>query len=1236
MALYTLKSQRDVANMLNAPKYNPNSQVVYNAIGRDAGSQNNDNFFTKRAKSVGNAVGTTGAAVASFFKDNAENMSRDIDYKEAKNRMNDIAKGYGYDTFNDWSEAYAKATEAGDTAKIKQFEEQNEAFKKQSDANHEMMTKKAADYRDWMENNDVSKYIQQDRGKFAGSAMNTLSTGFDVLSMAAGIPNGPVVNGIQGAWEGVADELEQNGLENFDLGRAGQNAAIGAASGAATGALNKTGVMQNLGKGKITQALLNTKAGEKVLNSGIGQGVRALGTGAVRGAISGAVGGATGAGLSAAMNNQDVIQSALQGAERGAKSGAVTGGIMAGANLATNAALNKVAPNMMEKVRANQARNAEYGDTLRNQFKGAWNSGDSVVAENILKPMASKVDNFVDNTRTRIVNRNAIDRLTKSLDSAMEGGAKGNTKFVRIGNDLLDDLNNIRSENGLEPLTSRQVTAYENAINNNLTNRVKEGMSTSDVALMAFNALTSDNSKAVPGYYNNQLVVSEPGMVNDYDGTVLGLAKDGGTSLKSIEPRNRSQIEMLEENGQQKMGPKSRLGSSPAEEQPVNSSIVSQNKQNVNQETEVYRTPTGGNSQWDNIAQEAGYRTYDEAVQRFMEANPNAKVDAGSVLTWLDNNQGGWNPNMPRQTVESPETEMYRRLSGEGEELPKVFEPEARNTMQSRNKLQSVGEQLRNSAKTQKYGALYDSLDGKTAARAVQTGAPQALSELGVSPENYLEAAKTSNYVNKVVSDLADESGVKVTVPDMTSRLESATDNVILTENAAKKYNNIVKQIVADGNTPDEYSAGYLLQKSREIGNKAANLRGNTDDVNTLRAALTDAKYTLRDIATEALEDAGVTGTEASANIAKGLAQMGANQKIQDYYTEPIDGKAPTASDLIRKSALFEQARDMGTQVEAEKYTRSASKAATNPLTKIWNASGLDQPVNTLLRNTVAPVAGALTDLAGRAVEGAGNLVAKVGGNAPTASGTTTTTTNAYSPATQVYNAIGRNEGLTNGEQARTAGYLADAVNQNNAMVGNGTLESLVSTPGVDGSTSVYNSVYGNQPATMASNQSTGHFQPTGDYWTDILATAMSSAIDADDADAFVALYEMYQDALSKQQSTSTSSQKLTATQQRANAAMDSLQRLANMTPDLGYNLSNIPGIGKLATLGGNDYEGEATSLAQQIGYMVSGANIKESEAENIGKSYVPQPWDSEQTRQNKLRRAYETILRYQNGYTTE
>lgn len=74
MSLYTLKSQQDMAKMLSAPKYNPNSQNVYNAIGRDAGADagssntsvwdNIGNFFKNRASDIENAFGTTGAAIA--------------------------------------------------------------------------------------------------------------------------------------------------------------------------------------------------------------------------------------------------------------------------------------------------------------------------------------------------------------------------------------------------------------------------------------------------------------------------------------------------------------------------------------------------------------------------------------------------------------------------------------------------------------------------------------------------------------------------------------------------------------------------------------------------------------------------------------------------------------------------------------------------------------------------------------------------------------------------------------------------------------------------------------------------------------------------------------------------------------------------------------------------------------------------------------------------------------------
>jgi hypothetical protein len=178
---------------------------------------------------------------------------------------------------------------------------------------------------------------------------------------------------------------------------------------------------------------------------------------------------------------------------------------------------------------------------------------------------------------------------------------------------------------------------------------------------------------------------------------------------------------------------------------------------------------------------------------------------------------------------------------------------------------------------------------------------------------------------------------------------------------------------------------------------------------------------------------------------------------------------------------------------------------------------------------------------------------------------------------------------------------------------------------------------YDNYGTTMGTGTGYGNsYSGTGNNMLDRLVVGMENALNAGDVSAFSQLADIY-NTLSKvygvtTSGSSTGSQKLSATQQRANAAMNSLQRLSGMTPDLGYNLSGIPIVGDIATLGGNAYEGEAKSLAQQIGYMVSGSNIKAEEAEAIGKAYVPQPFDSEYTRQLKLQRAAEIIQQYQNG----
>jgi len=650
-----------------------------------------------------------------------------------------------------------------------------------------------------------------------------------------------------------------------------------------------------------------------------------------------------------------------------------------------------------------------------------------------------------------------------------------------------------------------------------------------------------------------------------------------------------------------------------------------------------------GTSLADTAIQATGYG--DEAWKNFGEnLGKNIAGDIAMDVT------GAARQGVRQQAAgENPQTELYRRLVNETEQavpqettgakdITSVFEPDQNLSIEKRNKLQSIGQQLKNTGKTQKYGALYDALDAKTAARAVQTGAPDALSKLGVNPENYREAAKTSNYVNKVVSDLAEQSGVKVNVTDLPQRLSADNLDVLMSDTATKKYNSIIKQIVPDGSTPDEYSAGYLLKKSRELGAKAANLRGNTDDVKSLRQALTDAKYTLRDIATSSLENAEITGDLTNDNIAKGLAQIGANQKIQDYYTEAVDGKAPTVADYIRRSSLFEQARDMGEQIESEKYTRSASKAPTNPMTKLWNASGLDQPANVILKNTVAPIAGFGTKLAGSAIEGAGNLVAKAtdaASNLRTQDGRADLADaikqNFYSgennPQMQLYSAVDNSTQENANKNERTAQYLAEAQNDIDAENANSMYGS-----GANGSSALYNTIYGNnQMPSQAQTFSREDyfFEPTGDNWTDMLSRAMRRARNAEDYEAFGALFEMYKDGLSKNEKT-TSTNNLSATQQAQLAKFDAADSAINELEGLFEKAGGGKGpiAGNLQSIAGDwgwdsnakTYNDMAEGLVNQIAQAVGKTDSLNTEGEvKRALKLIPQLTDDAETAKNKL-----------------
>ena len=1434
---------------------------AYNAIGRTSGriaasGPSNDNFFTKRASSIGNAVGTTLSAPISLAHDIGENIATQMFLGDSKSRMNDVAKKYGYNTYHDVWDARDKAEAAGDQATLDLIDNTiNPELQAQANANASEAAAKAKGYEDYRKNNLISQNINQDRGKFAGSAINTLSTMADVLLPSAGV----AFNSVQGGLEGVADELEQSGFKDFDWGRAGQNALVGAATGGVVGAFNK-GLSNSLAKrgGNLFKGGNAVTRGLNDLGSktALGRVGSTIATGAGRGALSGAVGGATGAGLSAALNNQDVLGSALQGAAQGAQQGAFTGATMAGANMAISRT-----PGVGKFMRdVNQAQEdwRNSGSNFDERLTNTLTSGDSAVGDWLMGKRQSKllgaagnignsvrpIDPYYRDLKTQmfttkegteiplsIRNWETPEEVWRNFVESPEGARYKNETFMGASeisapqaepeyagdqqtkffvtkegsevpltvkswetpeevwrdfvngpegssykNETLDnsytrkDVNNLGTksnyssqeimdagvkalglgnkytgsskqsqvqrimEAGLDalnlespydsrvssaPTTAKEYSPnkpvdFESSVNdyNEASSFINEavtgGRKVTDAKLISqFKQLSptvqqevlniggeflSDdfmlklNNASSPTTAKGWLKKAGERIVEDINNRGVGLsiknvggqqidtdklfddygedyarlydAKEGADAeiatnvdyYDNVLSRNKEAMDLVRDLVSERqdaftsdrevaalVNTLRKNGIIDSDTSTQGTYARQQSRPQTSPETELYRTVTGDKfSQWDNLAQEAGYSNYDEALQAYQRANQNTAPKASNVLDWIDNKQSTQvsSQSLP-EVVPSKASKESRLRNAQGKELLKQYgtvdQPMARATRAAET-LQELSDM-----------GFTKPGDVEKISSTV-TGANGAVSKLN---DNIIKSAKPVNTFD------GETSGQ--TIDDfIDSRIEknylSGTNEGKAVKRALKAFFNALPSHT-NGSIGFEDSASDAFELVQQLEASSAELKGRggqtyhrptTTDLH--QAAVIDD---VADLLKERIYNGADVKTAITPEVVANLKSLDPGNKT---WAQTVDNFASTAKSP-RDIRAFQRPFVRANKYIENQYIQAATFGGRM-------ASGLSEAIPT----TKAGVARQLINAAwnsGPAVRAKAKVLGyaadKAAANSQTpASGPTTqantqlgvvtpasstpagqTNAQPYNPTTQLYNAIGRTTGLTNAEQAKTANYLANAAQEAEVVpkvpnAGANTLEGLISPTTTGSATSVYNSIYGNGNTQTAS---TGYFQPTGDYWTDILATAMSKAIDADDVTAFASLYGMYQDALSNIQKQSSSTQKLSSTQQRANAAMNSLERLSGMTPDLAYNLSNIPLIGGIATLGGNDYESEAKSLAQQIGYMVSGSNIKDSEAEAIGKSYVPQPWDNEQVRQNKLRRAYEIISQYQNGY---
>ncbi len=548
-------------------------------------------------------------------------------------------------------------------------------------------------------------------------------------------------------------------------------------------------------------------------------------------------------------------------------------------------------------------------------------------------------------------------------------------------------------------------------------------------------------------------------------------------------------------------------------------------------------------------------------------------------------------------------------------------------SIKKKNIVQKFGDNLQDVGDSIANRDLYNSLYSKTANRIAKNKAIERLSELGFTPDDYAEAAKISTTTNKFVDDIVKNSGAKIVDNDLVTRLKTLPDDVIISNPSyQKKYNNIVNNVMTrleKGKFPGEYSAADLLKLSREVGETANTYRKNASDVNggmktgddaQMADALTRAKYELRDLASTAVDGFGDNYTKSQ--LAKRLNNLGVkDQKVIDYITNADD-----IGGFIRNTGLFEDARQMAFEMDTNKIRRNAvsgNNSNKSFVKQTMDDAGASQLMG-LVTKPIGKGVGKLAKRAGKAISAVG------GGEKANTAKTNPTPTTQISPDLQnVYNLlgleIGMNEARSNASDSARNREFQNLEDQLSSTMAGIDAEYGPST-GLDGG-------YGMAQQNAANSQLIAQMET--------ISGAMNNALAAGDMKAYSQLADLYKDAYDiykiQNPTSNASNTKLTEKQQVANAAAYSLDQLEQMDPDFGYRVKDIPLL-NLVNFQGNEYDSTATSLAQTIGYMMSGATVTPAEAEAAGRAYVPQPWDSEEKRKYKLNLARNIIKRYQNN----
>ena len=1100
--------------------------------------------------------------------------------------------------------------------------------------------KRQDDFTKWLYDTNSTKDAY---AKNLGTALSGTQAALDFVP---GVGQLAPVNALQGAMSGAAEQLKANG-ENADVNQLKNDAIVGAATGAVAG--------------KFGNAL-----GKLGANSAKGIG-RALATQVGKGAATGAVAGATGGGLSTVLNG-GTLGEALANAGYGAKQGALAGGTMAGAMGLGGAALQKragkgqtVTPDVEEAVTVNKKRiaptvEAEEVVTATPTRKGItitdYNAGEETIPVNIKKNQQGGRGQYIDGI---VKGKNLPEaEIDYNKRFANEYDAPYNDKYtladyISKGNmgDDSDIFSVLEPAVGKENIQKLKNAAYEGAEFNNAMAGGQYGMYDSKSQLPALNRQEAYNlfgkevAEELPSYMlsNKGRSFSDPAWGETFP-QFTGGTGNGSTSIsaddilelyKNAANSDNRRVYTTENIG---MG----LAANPELATTMTKQLV--DFYSPSKKIDIAKTLSS--------AQDVPITSRSIAEPQYTRSTIKAR------------NYDTPTANTAKAVAEMPEAQIAKKSGNIVGAQESVLPP--KQTAQI--------ERQRTVAK-QKQGAellaMYGTIDKPTRRAVKDAGAVlvDLYDNYGIkTPADVQYAANYVTGKDGLVSKMTRELAGKAERVD-TSINENWLDDLIasngLTDADAKSVKSQVvgalKRTGADGFSDGNTTLDTMKQLEsikRSYKGEDGSYHNETSKDKFKANVIQGVRDELQDRLWNAAGDASQVITAERLNTLKSFYPD--NQQWQNFVDNTL-AKARNGQELraamkpLVDGATILKGSNMSAGGVGDTVVNLAKAGSAKGATKNIAVAAVDKLVNSdKARQKRAAKYAQEAQIAGKKL--AGELPANYKQNA--IAGKLEGTKNAVGTVADKVSALAapiadaaNNDYLYNMRYQGDTDFrsLGDIVTRNanqgiaqeqNARTQQQAQEALANAQAEqEAAQNLANEQYVAQRNAEAQALGGGGFgmaQPQSQL--DRISTAMELALNAGDVNAYNQLADLYTQAykieqMRNPQATATEAKTLSANQSKALTGLQQLDALEQMKPGARTALANSPLGGLVDLTGGDTYDSQAESLALTIGFLLSGANVKESEAKKIAKSYIPTVYDSDTVRQQKLSRARELLNSY-------